>query len=175
VVDAHHRPGRPDLFGTPTAETDELHALATGLLAEGVLAHRPDKNGRPAFGEKLKRVVFRGAAGELPLDFLAVTGAAQWGVILTIRTGPGVFSTRLVTARRYGGGMPEGFRVRDGALWDGARLVETPEEADVFAALGLPWLLPEQRTDTVRPVRRSGTWVWHDPAALGAAVVGEGA
>ena len=47
--------------------------------------------------------------------------------------------------------MPEGYRVRDGALWDGERLVETPEEADLFAALGLPWLPPERRTDTVRP------------------------
>ena len=96
-------PGRPDLFGDATAATDALHALATELLAQGVLAHRPDKNGRPAFGEKLKRVVFRGAAGELPLDLFAVTPPAQWGVIFTVRTGPGAFSTRLVTARRYGG------------------------------------------------------------------------
>jgi DNA polymerase/3'-5' exonuclease PolX len=109
-------PGRPDLFGAPTTATGELHALATELLAAGVLAHRPDKNGRPAFGEKLKRVVFTGAAGVLPLDLFAVTPPAQWGVIFTVRTGPGAFSTRLVTARRYGGGMPEGHRVRDGAL-----------------------------------------------------------
>ena len=158
-------PGRPDLFGTPAAATDELHALATALLAVGVLAHLLDKNGRPAFGEKLKRVVFRGQAGELPLDLFAVTPPAQWGVILAIRTGPGAFSTRLVTQRRYGGGMPEGYRVRDGALWDGERLVETPEEADLFAALGLPWLPPERRTDTVRLGRRGGAWGWHDPAA----------
>jgi DNA polymerase/3'-5' exonuclease PolX len=158
-------PGRRDLFGDATGEADELHALAERLLHEGVLAHRPDKNGRPAFGTKLKRVVFRGRAGELPLDLFAVTGAAQWGVIFTIRTGPGAFSTRLVTQRRYGGGMPEGHRVRDGALWDGERLVETPEEADLFRALGLPWLPPERRTDTVRPVRRDRAWAWHDPAA----------
>ena len=87
-------PGRPDLFGTPMGATDELHALATALLAQGFLAHRPDRNGRWAFGEKLKRVVFRGAAGELPLDLFAVTPPAQWGVIFTIRTGPGAFSTR---------------------------------------------------------------------------------
>ena len=63
--------------------------------------------------------------------------------------------------------MPEGFRVRDGALWDGERLVATPEEADLFAVLGLPWLEPERRTDTVRPIRRAGAWDWHDPAPLG--------
>ena len=85
-------------------------------------------------------------------------------VLLAAPTRPGAFSTRLVTARRYGGGMPEGFRVRDGALWDGERLVATPEEADLFAALGLPWLPPEARTDTVRPVRRDGRLGWHDPA-----------
>ena len=166
-------PGRPDLFGTPTEAIDELHALATELLAAGVLAHRPDRNGRPAFGEKLKRVVFRGDAGELPLDLFAVTPPAQFGVIFTVRTGPGAFSTRLVTARRYGGGMPEGFRVRDGALWDGERPVATPEEADLFAALGLPWLPPERRTDTVRPVRRESGWDWHDPT--GPAGAGPGA
>jgi DNA polymerase/3'-5' exonuclease PolX len=154
---------QPDLFGQAAGATDELHALATALLAVGVLAHRLDKHGRPAFGEQLKRVVFRGQAGELPLDLFAVTTPAQWGVIFTIRTGPGAFSTRLVTPRRYGGGMPEGYRVRAGALWDGARLVETPEEGDLFAALGLPWLPPEQRTDTVRPYRRDGGWGWRDP------------
>jgi hypothetical protein len=41
--------------------------------------------------------------------------------------------------------------------------VETPEETDLFAALGLPWLPPARRTDTVRPVRRAGGWDWHDP------------
>lgn len=59
-------PSRPDLFGTPTAEADELHALATELLAAGVLAPRLDKHGRSAFGEKLKRVVFRGRRRRCP-------------------------------------------------------------------------------------------------------------
>jgi hypothetical protein len=57
--------------------------------------------------------------------------------------------------------------VRDGALWDGARLVETLEEVDLFAALRLPWPPPERRTDTVCPVRRAGGWDWHDPALVG--------
>ncbi|HEX2516441.1 MAG TPA: hypothetical protein VH257_17170, partial [Chloroflexota bacterium] len=102
-------------------------------------------------------MVYRGAAGELPLDLFAVTGPAQWGVILTVRTGPGAFSTRLVTARRYGGGMPEGFRVRDGALWDGERLVATPEEADLFAALGLPWLPPSGAPTPCAPSAGTGS------------------
>jgi hypothetical protein len=72
--------------------------------------------------------------------------------------------------------MPEDFRVRDGALWDGDRRVATPEEADLFAAPGLPWLPPQRRTDTARPVRRAGGWDWHDPAAgaVGAAEAREG-
>ena len=95
-------------------------------------------------------------------------------VLLAAPTRPGAFSTRLVTARRYGGGMPEGFRMREGALWDGERSVETLEEANLFAALGLPWLPPERRTDTVRPVRRDGVWAWHDPGAPGAGASGGG-
>lgn len=102
-----------------------------------MLAHRRDKNGHPAFGAKLKRVRYRGRAGTLPLDLFAVTPPAQWGAIVTIRTGPGGFSRRLVTSRLYGGGMPVGMREHEGALWAGGRLVETPEEEDFFHALGL--------------------------------------
>ena len=136
-----------DLFGEQRGERDALHALCRQLLLDGVLSHRPDKNGVQSFGSKSKRVVYHGQAGTLPLDLFAVTDGAQWGAIFTIRTGPWLFAKRLVTPRLYGGYMPMGMRESEGALWDGARLVETPEETDFFAALGVAWLPPERRTD----------------------------
>lgn len=142
--------GQLDLFGAATGTRDVLHELCERLLAAGVFAHRPDKHGHPAFGPKFKRLVFRGAADTLPLDLFVVTPPAQWGALFTIRTGPGAYSHRLVTPRLQGGGMPAGMRLEGGALWDGGRLVETPEEADFFAALGLACPPPEQRTDGAR-------------------------
>ena len=136
-----------DLFGEQQGERDLLHERCERLLGEGVLAHRRDKNGHPAFGAKLKRVVYHGRVGALPLDLFAVTPPAQWGAIVTIRTGSAGFTHRLVTPRLYGGGMPVGMYQHDGALWDGGCLVETPEEEDFFRALGLVWLPPERRTD----------------------------
>ena len=139
-----------DLFGEQRGEQDTLHALCRQLLADGVLSHRPDKNGVQSFGPKSKRVVYHGRAGALPLDLFAVTDVAQWGAIFAIRTGPALFAKRLVTPRLYGGYMPMGMREWEGALWDGTRLVETPEETDFFTALGVAWLPPEQRTDEVQ-------------------------
>ena len=109
-----------------------------------MFAHRPDKNGRPAFGAKYKRLVFAHAGEAFPLD-LFVTQPAEWGVVFTIRTGSADFTHRLVTPRRHGGLMPDGMREHGNAIWDGERQLVTPEERDVFAALGLAWVPPERR------------------------------
>lgn len=78
-------------------------------------------------------------------DLYIVRPPAQWGVILMIRTGPAEFSRRLVTPREYGGLMPAGFQFKDGALWRDSQVVATPEEEDVFRALGLDWIEPRDR------------------------------
>jgi DNA polymerase/3'-5' exonuclease PolX len=149
-----------DLLGDPLpGEISLLDDLCRRLLGEGVLEHRRDKNGRPAFGAKFKRLVYHGPAGTLPLDLFVVTPPAQWGAVFAIRTGPGDFSKRLVTSRlQYPGYglMPGGMREHEGSLWDGGRPVPTPEEEDFFAALGLVRLPPEQRTDDAGPARRGG-------------------
>jgi DNA polymerase/3'-5' exonuclease PolX len=160
---------RADLFGERTVEVDELHDLAAQLLEGGAFAHRPDGRSRVAFGGRFKRLVFRGVA----LDLFSVREPAQWGVIFLLRTGPAGFSKRLVTPRQYGGCLPLGYRVHEGALWNGGERVPTPEEADYLAALRAPWIAPEQRTDTVRlsldteveRTKRTGApprWGWYD-------------
>lgn len=74
-----------------------------------------------------------------------VTTPEQWGMIYTIRTGSAEFSHRLVTPRMYGGLLPEGFCVKDGRLWNRGVALETPEEQDVFKAIGKQWVEPENR------------------------------
>lgn len=92
-------------------------------------------------GERFRQ--FAVAPTGIKLDLFIVRPPAQWGSTLAIRTGPAHYSHWLVTQRRQGGGMPGHLRQRDGALWAGERLVETPTEASYFAALGLempePW------------------------------------
>lgn len=151
------RAGQTDLFGAVTSEVDELDALVTDWHQNGIVRDRLDKNGRPAFGAKFKRLVYRCALGEMPLDLFSTT-RDQWGVIFAIRTGCSTFSHRLVTPTYQGGCMPMGLRVRDGSLWDGGREIPTPEEASFFEAIGVELLDPRARTDHAVPRRlaRSG-------------------
>lgn len=136
------------LFGDPGEPLNALDATCRDLLAEGSLEHRPDVNGRPAFGPRFKRLRYDGIA----LDLFSVLEPAQWGVILAIRTGPAEFSQRLVTTRSKGGFLPNWLKVRDGAIWSGDEPIATPEERDVFALLGLDWIPPERRTGRERAV-----------------------
>ena len=149
-----------DLFGTVTEARDLLHGYVAELRTAGVLSDRLDKNGRPAFGGKYKRLVYRG----IGLDLFSVT-PATWGVQLAIRTGSAEFSHRFMTPRRFGGTLPDSMIVRDGTLYrhpsnwalpmdrearrrlDVATLVAvpTPEESDFFEALQMPWAEPETR------------------------------
>lgn len=147
-----------DLFSTTRVEEDLLHARCQQLLESGLFAHRPDKNGHPSFGRKAKRLLYRGVA----LDVFSA-GERNWGVILLLRTGPQEFNTRLVLKESQGGWLPRGLFFRDGHLWrlpppydaslvDQAVVVPTPEEADVFRALGYAYVPPERRGEQ-RPVR----------------------
>lgn len=76
---------------------------------------------------------------------LFITTPEKWGCIFAIRTGSAVFSHRLMTPKRYGGLCPSNLKFREGRLWDGDTALDTPEEIDVFNALGLAYIEPELR------------------------------
>jgi DNA polymerase/3'-5' exonuclease PolX len=82
--------------------------------------------------------------GTAKVDLFLAT-PETWGCIFTIRTGPAEFTHRLVTPKRQNGLCPSHLRFKDGRIWSGDRALETPEEKDVFVALGLPWLEPWER------------------------------
>ncbi len=91
---------------------------------------------------------------------LAITDARRWGIIYLIRTGPGKFSEALVSyAHRQNSFVQEGLLHHHAPEYNGhgevkpciagercLRIVDTPEEMDVFHALGLPWIEPGRRS-----------------------------
>ena len=133
------KPPDPLVFGCrPTVSP--LHAYTDDLLALKLIAHRRDKNGRKAWGDKFRRILWRST----PFD-LFITTPEQWGVIATIRTGSKAFSHRLVTPVDAGGWMPEGMCVEGGRLWVGSEAASTPEELDFFTVIGKAWVEPKDR------------------------------
>ena len=91
---------------------------------------------------------------------LFLTTERGWGGCLAIRTGPWDFSRALVTlARRQWKHVADGYLVHHhpkpkGGCPKGSScplIVPTPEEADFFAALDLPW---------IEPCDRTASWVW---------------
>lgn len=79
------------------------------------------------------------------LELWIVLPPAQWGVQLMIRTGPSEFSTWMVTQRNKGGALPSYLKVDQGAVWHRSKLVETPDEADLFKLANLDYIEPAKR------------------------------
>lgn len=138
-----------DMFGGVVwVPVDYLERACDELLSSGVLEYRLDVNGRKSWGSDLKKGLYRGFG----VDICSAT-PETWGVTLAIRTGPAKFSERLVTPRSQQGFCPshlrfQGWRVR---RRDTGEPLETPEEADVFAALKIEYLEPHERSDTRWP------------------------
>jgi len=164
--------------GQRTLEGDGARAnqLDLGLAAEIRDGRLVKDEQVKRWGEKYKRLIH--VKSGMVLDLFIVTPPASWGVVFTIRTGPAEFSEALVTLARaremrtHEGALYRFFDVEtDHEAWtkgvkipvaSGAKvtapatLVPTPEEADFFRALGLPYFPPEQRgnADSMAEIRR---------------------
>lgn len=128
-------------------------AALENLLAGGAWAF--DRK-LPRNGKRYKRLVH--VESGTPCD-LYVTDARRWGVIFVLRTGPGDFSKSLVVrAGRLGMFVDDGLLHRHRRQYGKddkplpcprgeacSLIVETPGELDFFAALGLPFIEPEDR------------------------------
>lgn len=121
---------KPDLFGQQTSE----HALNDYDYSKiGTLV----KN-----GSKFKQIILNEG---ITLDLFIVTPPAQWGVQLLIRTGPAEYSHKFVMPKTQGGMLHGWQKVRDGAMWAGEKQIATPEEEDVYLAIGMPYIQPQER------------------------------
>lgn len=117
-------------------------------------------------GAKYQRINLMEAIGADPIlvsvDLFLPT-SRTWGSIFTIRTGGWEFSRWLVTSQLAGGAAPVGITFREGRVYKGGRLLSTPEEADVFAAVGLAFIPPKQRIGVpINPVHVEPVWQFAD-------------
>lgn len=132
-----------DLWGG-SVMVDLLEERIAGLIGADLLAARAveirRRDGSVETGRRMggayKALLYRG----MPVD-LFIADAERWGCIYALRTGPGDWNTRLVTDCK------QWFRrVEDGRVLHLGKPVPTPEEADFFKALGVPWLEPWERS-----------------------------
>lgn len=140
AVPAWRTEGFPDLFGEDAMLTlscldDRLAELYTAGAWE--LDHVLRRN-----GPKYKRL--RHIASDTCCDLFIVT-PETFGAQFVIRTGPADFSHMLVALA-----LRMGMKQDDGRLWrvhrdDTKTAIETPEERDYFAALGMEYIEPELR------------------------------
>ena len=126
-----------DIFEQPIAGLE--HSALDDALAQ-ISWEGQSKN-----GPKYKQYTYKGVTVDL---FIA--SRETWGCVATIRTGSADFSHWLVTPRRQGGGCPSHLRFSEGRIWAGAQALDTPEERDVFEAMGIGWVEPVER--------REGRW-----------------
>lgn len=121
-------PKRPlDLLGQPIPKRpDEVTSFLNHHVTTFV------KN-----GPKYKQFKY----GRYTVDLFLPT-AETWGAIFTIRTGSHEFNLWLMNTVC----PARGVRFHEGRLYgDGGRVLDTPEERDVFTALELPWIPPQYR------------------------------
>lgn len=123
----------------PVAGLFEEQAGEISLLDEVVSANYRVIKGGP----KYKQLSI--GMGTVTCDLFIQPDPATWGTNMMIRTGCADFSKWIVTERQKGGALPGYMTVADARLWANGKLVETPEEADFFHAIGLRWIPPEER------------------------------
>jgi DNA polymerase/3'-5' exonuclease PolX len=148
-----------DMFGETirTVPVNHLNDARTRLYAAGGWKLDP---ANPCNGERMKRLVH--VETGLTCD-LTITDARRWGYWMAVRTGPGAFSKALVSralirraffkdglfhnhqpiyVETHGKRETQPCAAGDGCV----RIIPTPEEHDVFAALGLAYIEPGDRT-----------------------------
>lgn len=136
-----HKPlvGDIELVAIPCRPTDLLGApLAGPTYLDRFLDDRAVPFTKR--GDKYQQFAY----GRHTVDLFLAT-PATWGSIYTIRTGSAEFSKWLVTAQPHGA-APFGLVFQGGRLHAHGRLLATPEETNVFNALGLAYIEPAERT-----------------------------
>lgn len=92
-------------------------------------------------GERFKQLTWAKTKLCPSLDLFIVRPPAQFGVIYLIRTGSKHFNMEMI---KRGEGL--GIKFKDGAMWKGDRMLICPTEAQVFEALEMNFIPPEERS-----------------------------
>ncbi len=133
--------GDIELLCVPTYDNgvDQLDREIGGLVVQQVLGFRRNKLGSRVYGPKNKLMMH--IPSGIGVDIFSTTDEC-WAVSLVVRTGGKITNQRIATValrkgwhfRAYG----DGFDTPDGHI-------TCSTEQEVFEAVGLPYLPPEQR------------------------------
>ena len=150
--------------------TVELYDLTDAWLSSGVIRHRDPR----CWGTRLRsfRLNVKNLEESVQVDLFLQPDARTWGVNMLLRTGSAEFSRKMVTKRSAGGFMPDHFRVYEARVWAGAKLLDTPEEADIFQLWGMDYVLPPQRSDYYDPKFGDAPVVEFEPVPVQAGLFG---
>lgn len=119
---------------------DVCSEVVEKLLADGVLAKRPNVNGHFTWGERNKLAIH--VPSGIPVDLFG-TSEANWFVSLVIRTGSKDTNLRLTNGAIRRGATLNAYG--SGVTWsDGTQTPATSEE-HVFEMCGVPYLPPHKR------------------------------
>lgn len=152
IPDLSHPPRARPEFGKPVPKQYEtkLDQYIDELREKGEIVLTDS-------GPRQKKFVYcEGEIRGVKVDLYLVRPPATWGVQTVIRTGPEEFSHWIVTRRKKGGALPDGYRVQGGAVYEGEEKVPEKkllefesigfETEDSFLNfLGLGWIYPEDR------------------------------
>ena len=146
---------------TPVFGQKEIHktyfdkAIAD-MLEEGILSQKVKGGDRmKQYDVNLAYFGMEPTDGPFRVEFYLCIPPSQWGVLYTIRTGPSEFSRWMVTERRKGGALPDGYICKDNVI--GKRIevvggedwregdIPMPTEEDFFQFCGLDWIEPSRR------------------------------
>jgi len=157
----------PDLMVTPRRAPLEFGKPAPPSYKtelDRLIAEMGEDVRLEANGARMKKLDLRYAG--IKVDVFVVLPPAQWGPLLTIRTGPADFSHWCVTRRKHGGALPNWFFVKHGCVWDEREIskrevgenpdkaaalmregnhIEQPEEIHFLNLLELGWIEPRER------------------------------
>lgn len=162
LVEPIRYPTQTDLFGEVQEWAAPMYDRIALLKRFGMFEDRISKTGQAADGPRAKRFwaitnqwdvttdLPDPGTGNKPdrvaVDIFICVPPSQWGVSSIIRTGPYLYSTWFVTGERWGGPLPQGWRVKDNCLvTDTGEVLETPTEQDVYDALDLDYVPPDER------------------------------
>lgn len=147
---------QPDFQHLPTAKggfirirQNAVNWMCDSLRNQQVFQPRLNMSGHPeSWADRHKRAWYKGAK----LDLFIVLPDRSWGYTMLLRTGPGdanqVLVTREGVRNREGnlGICPQPYEFKDGDLHVGEVRIETPQEKDLFTAMGLPFITPRLRS-----------------------------
>lgn len=104
------------------------------------LRRYPIVKGKPDVKARYLKLQLAGIAADV-----FITTPARWGWTLILRTGSAEFNMRLLQHLK-----DAGYGLKDGDIWREGNIVPTPDEADVFALMGMEWVWPMDRTEHYR-------------------------